>query len=49
MRLLNDLQKGQYLPQGVDQAWPFLTGEAFKAEHVVVAQPGITLTVFSRK
>ena len=30
---------------GVDQAWTFLVGEAFKAEHVVVAQPGATLTV----
>ncbi|KAL5520329.1 hypothetical protein ACEPAG_9543 [Sanghuangporus baumii] len=40
----DSLSAGQYLPQGVDQAWPFLVGEAFKAEHVVVAQPGIALT-----
>jgi hypothetical protein len=37
--------KGQFLPKGVDQAWPFLVGEAFKAEHVVVAQPGAALSV----
>ncbi|KAI5121486.1 hypothetical protein M0805_003941 [Coniferiporia weirii] len=40
----DSLSAGQYLPQGVDQAWPFLTGEFFKAEHVVVAQPGAALT-----
>jgi hypothetical protein len=33
------------LPEGVDQAWPFLVGEAFKAEHVVIAQPGAALSV----
>jgi hypothetical protein len=37
--------EGQFLPKGVDQAWPFLVGEAFKAEHVVVAQPGAALSV----
>ncbi|KAI0758850.1 SGNH hydrolase [Fomes fomentarius] len=35
--------QGQYLPQGVDQAWPFLVGEYFKAEHNVNAQPGAAL------
>ncbi|KAH8115002.1 SGNH hydrolase [Phellopilus nigrolimitatus] len=40
----DSLSAGQYLPQGVDQAWPFLTSENFKAEHVVVAQPGAALT-----
>ncbi|KAI0062962.1 hypothetical protein BV25DRAFT_1855253 [Artomyces pyxidatus] len=40
----DSLSAGQYLPIGVDQAWPFLTGEAFKAEHVVVAQPGAALS-----
>ncbi|TCD66242.1 hypothetical protein EIP91_001605 [Steccherinum ochraceum] len=40
----DSLSAGQFLPQGVDQAWPFLTGEAFKAEHVVVAQPGAALS-----
>jgi len=40
----DSLSAGQYLPQGVDQAWPFLTGEAFKAEHNIQAQPGIALT-----
>ncbi|KAH9886685.1 SGNH hydrolase [Cubamyces lactineus] len=36
--------QGQFLPQGVNQAWPFLTGEAFKAEHRVNAQPGAALS-----
>ncbi|EIW56391.1 SGNH hydrolase [Trametes versicolor FP-101664 SS1] len=36
--------QGQFLPQGVDQAWPFLTGEFFKAEHRVNAQPGAALS-----
>jgi len=40
----DSLSAGQFLPQGVDQAWPFLAGEFMKAEHVVVAQPGATLT-----
>ncbi|KAH8092168.1 SGNH hydrolase-type esterase domain-containing protein [Cristinia sonorae] len=40
----DSLSAGQFLPQGVDQAWPFLTGEAFKAEHTVIAQPGAALT-----
>ncbi|KAK7684463.1 hypothetical protein QCA50_012410 [Cerrena zonata] len=40
----DSLSAGQYLPQGVDQAWPFLVGEQFKAEHTVNAQPGATLT-----
>ncbi|KAI0318124.1 SGNH hydrolase-type esterase domain-containing protein [Amylostereum chailletii] len=40
----DSLSAGQFLDQGVDQAWPFLTGEFFKAEHVVVAQPGAALT-----
>ncbi|KAI0742982.1 SGNH hydrolase-type esterase domain-containing protein [Daedaleopsis nitida] len=39
----DSLSAGQYLPQGVDQAWPFLVGEHFKAEHNVNAQPGATL------
>ncbi|CAK5266700.1 unnamed protein product [Mycena citricolor] len=42
------LNEGQFLPKGVDQAWPFLVGEQYKAEHVVVAQPGAALTdIFS--
>ncbi|KAF5329503.1 hypothetical protein D9619_009086 [Psilocybe cf. subviscida] len=40
----DSLSAGQFLPQGVDQAWPFLVGEAFKAEHRVNAQPGAALT-----
>ncbi|EIM80236.1 uncharacterized protein STEHIDRAFT_68498 [Stereum hirsutum FP-91666 SS1] len=40
----DSLSAGQYLPKGVDQAWPFLVSESFKAEHVVVAQPGAALT-----
>ncbi|KAK0481279.1 SGNH hydrolase-type esterase domain-containing protein [Armillaria novae-zelandiae] len=39
----NSLSVGQYLLMGVDQAWPFIVGEWFKAEHTVIAQPGITL------
>ncbi|PIL25732.1 hypothetical protein GSI_11482 [Ganoderma sinense ZZ0214-1] len=39
----DSLSAGQYLPQGVDQAWPFLTGEFFGAEHNVNAQPGAAL------
>lgn len=37
--------QGQFLPQGVDQAWGFLTGEHFKAEHTIIAQPGAALSV----
>ncbi|KAF9494762.1 SGNH hydrolase [Pleurotus eryngii] len=40
----DSLSAGQYLPLGVDQAWPFLLGEQFKAEHTINAQPGATLT-----
>ncbi|KIJ61724.1 hypothetical protein HYDPIDRAFT_31055 [Hydnomerulius pinastri MD-312] len=40
----DSLSAGQYLPNGVDQAWPFLTAEYFKAEHNVQAQPGIALS-----
>ncbi|KAJ7034165.1 SGNH hydrolase-type esterase domain-containing protein [Mycena alexandri] len=40
----DSLSAGQFLPKGVDQAWPFVLGEAFKAEHVVVAQPGAALS-----
>ncbi|KAJ7271248.1 SGNH hydrolase-type esterase domain-containing protein [Mycena rebaudengoi] len=40
----DSLSAGQFLPKGVNQAWPFLVGEAFKAEHVVVAQPGAALS-----
>ncbi|KAF4568574.1 hypothetical protein EYR36_010586 [Pleurotus pulmonarius] len=40
----DSLSAGQYLPLGVDQAWPFLVGEQFKAEHTINAQPGATLT-----
>ncbi|KAJ7206784.1 SGNH hydrolase-type esterase domain-containing protein [Mycena pura] len=40
----DSLSAGQFLPQGVDQAWPFLVGESFKAEHVVTAQPGAALS-----
>ncbi|KAJ8474756.1 hypothetical protein ONZ51_g7001 [Trametes cubensis] len=36
--------QGQFLPQGVNQAWPFLTGEFFKGEHRVNAQPGAALS-----
>ncbi|KAF9045086.1 SGNH hydrolase-type esterase domain-containing protein, partial [Panaeolus papilionaceus] len=40
----DSLSAGQYLPLGVDQAWPFLVGEHYKAEHRINAQPGATLT-----
>ncbi|KAI0032127.1 SGNH hydrolase [Vararia minispora EC-137] len=40
----DSLSAGQFLPQGVDQAWPFLVGESFRAEHNINAQPGATLT-----
>ncbi|KAK0440072.1 hypothetical protein EV421DRAFT_1962947 [Armillaria borealis] len=40
----DSLSAGQYLPQGINQAWPFLIGERFKAEHTVIAQPGAALT-----
>ncbi|KDQ56035.1 hypothetical protein JAAARDRAFT_132916 [Jaapia argillacea MUCL 33604] len=40
----DSLSAGQFLPMGVDQAWGFLTGEYFRAEHRINAQPGATLT-----
>ncbi|KAK0200724.1 SGNH hydrolase-type esterase domain-containing protein [Desarmillaria ectypa] len=40
----DSLSAGPSLPQGINQAWPFLVGECFKAEHTVIAQPGATLT-----
>nr|GAT46219.1 predicted protein [Mycena chlorophos] len=40
----DSLSAGQYLPDGVDQAWPFLVGETYKAEHRINAQPGAALT-----
>ena len=30
---------------GVDQAWPFILGERYGAEHRINAQPGAALTV----
>ncbi|KAI0341190.1 SGNH hydrolase [Trametopsis cervina] len=39
----DSLSAGQYLPQGVLQAWPILTAESFKAELNVNAQPGAAL------
>ncbi|GJE89044.1 SGNH hydrolase-type esterase domain-containing protein [Phanerochaete sordida] len=39
----DSLSAGQYLDQGVLQAWPVLTSEAFKAELRVNAQPGAAL------
>ncbi|KJA24896.1 hypothetical protein HYPSUDRAFT_65204 [Hypholoma sublateritium FD-334 SS-4] len=40
----DSLSAGQFLPMGVDQAWPFLVGETLKAEHRINAQPGAALT-----
>ncbi|KAK0472395.1 SGNH hydrolase [Armillaria novae-zelandiae] len=39
----DSLSAGQYLPMGIDQAWPFIVREWFQAKHTVIAQPGITL------
>ncbi|KAF9027410.1 hypothetical protein BDZ89DRAFT_1101915 [Hymenopellis radicata] len=39
----DSLSAGQYLPMGINQAWPFLVGEHFNAEHTVIAQPGAAL------
>ncbi|KIJ34992.1 hypothetical protein M422DRAFT_51735 [Sphaerobolus stellatus SS14] len=39
----DSLSAGPGLDNGVDGAWPFLTGEIFKAEHNINAQPGATL------
>ncbi|PSS11032.1 hypothetical protein PHLCEN_2v3328 [Hermanssonia centrifuga] len=43
----DSLSAGQYLEQGVLQAWPALTAEFFKSEVNVNAQPGAALTVLS--
>ncbi|KAF8485403.1 SGNH hydrolase-type esterase domain-containing protein [Gautieria morchelliformis] len=40
----DSLSAGQFLDNGVDGAWPFITGETFRAEHNVNAQPGAALT-----
>ncbi|THH02368.1 hypothetical protein EW026_g486 [Hermanssonia centrifuga] len=40
----DSLSAGQYLEQGVLQAWPALTAEFFKSEVNVNAQPGAALT-----
>ncbi|KAG1733504.1 hypothetical protein EDB19DRAFT_1855021 [Suillus lakei] len=40
----DSLSAGQYLPLGVDQAWPFLISEYFRSEHNIQAQPGIALS-----
>ncbi|CAA7261999.1 unnamed protein product [Cyclocybe aegerita] len=40
----DSLSAGQFLPLGVNQAWPFIVGERYKAEHRINAQPGATLT-----
>ncbi|PPQ72030.1 hypothetical protein CVT26_006720 [Gymnopilus dilepis] len=40
----DSLSAGQFLPEGVNQAWPFLVGEHFDAETRVNAQPGAALT-----
>ncbi|KAG2119411.1 hypothetical protein DEU56DRAFT_873935 [Suillus clintonianus] len=40
----DSLSAGQYLPLGVDQAWPFLVSEYFRGEHNIQAQPGIALS-----
>ncbi|KZT19865.1 hypothetical protein NEOLEDRAFT_926432 [Neolentinus lepideus HHB14362 ss-1] len=39
----DSLSAGQYLSEGVDQAWPLLTSQYFKAEGTVNAQPGAAL------
>ncbi|KAG8861737.1 hypothetical protein FRB96_002695 [Tulasnella sp. 330] len=40
----DSLTAGQYDDQGEIDSWAFLTGEAFKAEHNINAQPGGCLT-----
>lgn len=40
----DSLTAGQYDARGVIDTWAFLTGEAFKAEHRINAQPGACLT-----
>ncbi|KAG8934744.1 hypothetical protein FRC02_009325 [Tulasnella sp. 418] len=40
----DSLTAGQYNTQGVISSWGFLTGETFKAEHNIQAQPGACLT-----
>ncbi|KIM32699.1 carbohydrate esterase family 2 protein [Serendipita vermifera MAFF 305830] len=40
----DSLSSGQYIPNGVDGAWPFLAAETFKAEQLINAQPGGCLT-----
>ncbi|QRW13030.1 carbohydrate esterase family 2 protein [Ceratobasidium sp. AG-Ba] len=39
----DSLSAGQYNPRGVNDAWTFLTAQAFKAEHSINAQPGACL------
>ncbi|KZV83689.1 SGNH hydrolase [Exidia glandulosa HHB12029] len=40
----DSLTAGQYLPNGIDGSWAFLAAEAFRAEHLINAQPGACLT-----
>ncbi|KAL6302599.1 SGNH hydrolase-type esterase domain-containing protein [Sparassis latifolia] len=40
----DSLSAGQYTPQGVDDAWNFLTAEYFKAEYNINAAPGAALS-----
>ncbi|KAF9552895.1 SGNH hydrolase [Agrocybe pediades] len=40
----DSFSSGYLMPFGADQSWPFLVGEAFKAEHRITAQAGAALT-----
>ncbi|KAJ2913493.1 hypothetical protein MD484_g6921, partial [Candolleomyces efflorescens] len=40
----DSLSAGQFLPLGVNQAWPFLVAQKLKAEAKINAQPGATFT-----
>ncbi|KAL0564459.1 hypothetical protein V5O48_017587 [Marasmius crinis-equi] len=41
----DSLSSGQFLPEGINQEWPFLVAERYKAEYRINAQPGAALTV----
>ncbi|KAL0062741.1 hypothetical protein AAF712_010363 [Marasmius tenuissimus] len=40
----DSLVSGQYLPLGINQAWPYLAAERYGAEYRINSQPGATLT-----
>ncbi|KAF9263171.1 SGNH hydrolase [Marasmius fiardii PR-910] len=40
----DSLTSGQFLPNGINDAWPFLTAQHFGAEYRINSQPGAALT-----